>query len=198
MPPCRTQPWRKRFTTNQVKCLAQFIKQFGPVAHLLVGKLDALRPYCIRCSGIGETRKAKVNKVGADGFFMERLAKKQSENKTELRGVMLLQTAVYKLVVLGKQPNIIVSSEMGEHPKRIDCHTAVGIKRKLIQFLFKTIVTHTVGRCAQLHDFRFRKTVSEEGFHICKSTTLNPNGKIFSENYCCLDSQQIVIQKSSW
>jgi hypothetical protein len=38
--------------------MAQFIKQFGPVAHLLVGKLDALRPYCIRCSGIGYTRKA--------------------------------------------------------------------------------------------------------------------------------------------
>jgi hypothetical protein len=51
----------------------------------------------------------------------------------------------------------------------------------------------SVRRARQLHDFRLRKTVSEEGFHICKSTTLNPNCKIFSENYCCLDSQQIVI-----
>ena len=36
------------------------------MAHLLVGKLDALRPYCIRCSGVGYTRKAKVNEQGQD------------------------------------------------------------------------------------------------------------------------------------
>ena len=54
---------------------------------------------------------------------------------------------------------------MGERPKRIDSHTAVVVKRKLIQFLLKMIVMRTVSRGAQLHDFRLRKTVSEEGFH---------------------------------
>lgn len=138
------------------------------MAHLLVGKLDAQCSYCIRCSGVGETRKAKVNKVGADGFFIEWLAKKQSEDKAELSGVMLLQTAVYKLVVLGKQPNIIVSIEMGERPQRIDSHTSVVVKRKLIQLLLKMIVTCALGQGAQLLDFRLRKTVSEEGFHTIK------------------------------
>ena len=42
------------------------------------------------------------------------------------------------------------------------------------------IVMRPVGRGAQLLDFRLRETVSEEGFHIYKSTTLNPNSKIFS------------------
>ena len=81
--------------------MAQLVKQFGPILHLFVGKFDAQCPYCIRCSGIGYTRKAKVNEVGADGFFFTRLAKKTTENKAELRGVLLLHTAVYKLVVLG-------------------------------------------------------------------------------------------------
>ena len=67
--------------------------------------------------------------------------------------------------MLGKQPNIIVSIEMGERPKRIDSHTAVVIKRQLIKFLLKMIVMRPVGRGAQLHDFRLRKTVSEEGVH---------------------------------
>lgn len=134
------------------------------MAHLLVGKLDALRPYCIRCSGVSYTRKAKVNKVGADGFFIEWLAKKQSENKAELRHVLLRDGTFDKLVVLGKQPNIIVSSEMRERPKRIDSHTAVVIKRKLIQFLLKMIVTCALGQGAQLLDFRLRETVSEDGF----------------------------------
>lgn len=138
------------------------------MAHLIVGKLDALRPYCIRCSGVGETRKAKVNKVGADGFFIEWLAKKQCEDKAELSGVMLLQTAVYKLVVLGVKPLVVCHREMCERPKRIDSYTAVVIKRQLIQFLLKMIVTHAVGRGAQLHDFRLRETVSEEGLHTIK------------------------------
>jgi len=68
--------------------LAQFIKQFGPVFHLLVSKLDALRPYCIGRLGVG------------------------------------------------KHPNIVVDSEMGKRPKRIDSHKAVVVKHKLIkQFL---------------------------------------------------------------
>lgn len=126
------------------------------MAHLLVGKLDALRPYCIRCSGIGEMRKAKVNKVGADGFFIEWLAKKQSEDKAELSGVMLLQTAVYKLVVLGIKPLAVCHREMCEYPQRIDSHTAVIVKRQLIQFLLKMIVTRALGQGAQLLDFRLR------------------------------------------
>ena len=96
---------------------------------------------------------------------MEWLVKKQSEDKAELSGVLLLQTAVYKLVVLGKQPNIIVSSEMGEHPKRIDCHTAVGIQCQLVQFLFKIVVMLALDQGAQLLDFRLRKAVSEESVH---------------------------------
>ena len=116
--------------------MAQLVKQFGPILHLFIGKFDALRPYCIRCSGVSETRKAKVNEVGADGFFFKRLAKKNTENKAELRGVILLQTAVYKLVVLDVKPLIICRREMRERPKRIDSHTAVVVKRKLIkQFL---------------------------------------------------------------
>lgn len=144
--------------------MAQLVKQFGPILHLFVGKFDAQCPYCIWRSDIGETRKAKVNEVGADGFFFKRLAKKNTENKAELRCVLFIQATVNKLVVLGKQPNIIVSIEMGERPKRIDSHTSVVVKRKLIQFLLKMIVTHAVGRGAQLHDFRLRETVSEEGF----------------------------------
>lgn len=85
---------------------------------------------------------------------------------------MFLQTAVYKLVVLGKQPNIIVSIEMGERPKRIDSHTSVIVKRQLIQFLLKMIVTRAMSQGAQLHDFRLRETVSEEGFSYNK-TILN-------------------------
>lgn len=135
------------------------------MAHLLVGKLNALRPYCIRCSGVGETRKAKVNKIGTDVFFIEWLAKKQSENKAELRHVLLRDGTFDKLVVLGVKPLIICRREMRERPKRIDSHTSVVVKRKLVQLLLKMIVTHAVGRGAQLHDFRLRKTVSEEGLH---------------------------------
>ena len=72
--------------------MAQLVKQFGPILHLFVGKLDAQCPYCIWRSDIGETRKAKVNEVGADGFFFKRLAKKNTDNKAELRGVLFLQT----------------------------------------------------------------------------------------------------------
>ena len=35
---------------------------------------------------------------------------------------------------------------MGERPKRIDSHTAVIVKRKLIQFLLKMIVTRAMRR----------------------------------------------------
>ena len=48
--------------------------------------------YTLHDLNIGETRKTKVNEVGADDFFCKRLAKKQSEDKAELRGVLRLQT----------------------------------------------------------------------------------------------------------
>ena len=96
--------------------MAQLVKQFGPILHLFVGKFDAQCPYCIWRSGIGETRKAKVNEVGADSFFFKRLAKKNTENKAKLRGVQLLQTAVYKLVVLG----VIVLLALGQGAQLID------------------------------------------------------------------------------
>lgn len=58
------------------------------------------------------------------------------EDKAELRGVLLLQTAVYKLVVLGVKPLVVCRCEMGKRPKRIDSHKAVVVKHKLIkQFL---------------------------------------------------------------
>ena len=104
--------------------------------HLLVGKLDTLRPYCIGRLGVGDSRQTEVYKGGADEFFMERLAKKQSENKAEFRHVVLCDGTYNKLAVLGKQPNIVVNCEMRECPKRIDSHAMVIVKRKLIkQFL---------------------------------------------------------------
>ena len=81
---------------------------------------------------------------------------------------MLRDGTFDKLVVLGVKPLIVCRCEMGKRPKRIDSHTSVVVKRKLIQFLLKMIVTHAVGRGAQLHDLRLRKTVSEEGFHTIK------------------------------
>ena len=70
-----------------------------------------------------------------------------------LCSVLLIQAAVNKLVVLGIEPGIVSQCEIREYPQRIGRHTAVGVKRKLIQFLLKTIVTRPVGRGAQLLDF---------------------------------------------
>lgn len=150
------------------------------MAHLLVSKLNAQGSDGIGRLRVSESRQAEINEVGTDGFFIEWLAKKQSENKAELRHVLLRDGTFDKLVVLGKQPNIVSQRKMRERPKRIDSHAAVVVKRKLIQFLLKKIVMRSVGRGAQLLDFILRETMSEEGFHICKSTTLNPNSKMFS------------------
>ena len=103
------------------------------MAHLLVGKLDAQGSDGIGRLRVSESRQAEINEVGTDGFFMERLAKKQSENKAELRHVLLRDGTFDKLVVLGKQPNIVSQRKMRERPKRIDSHTAVVVKRKLIK-----------------------------------------------------------------
>lgn len=106
------------------------------MAHLLVGKLDAQGSDGIGRLLVSESRQAEINEVDTDGFFIEWLAKKQSENKAELCHVLLRDGTFDKLVVLGKQPNIISQRKMRERPKRIDSHTAVVVKRKLIkQFL---------------------------------------------------------------
>ena len=101
LPQSRAQSRRQRFAAYHLKCLAQFIKQFGPESHLLVGKFDALRPYGIRRLGVGESHQTKINKIGTDGFLSIRLTKKKIEHKAQFCGILLLQAAVYKLVVLG-------------------------------------------------------------------------------------------------
>ena len=55
------------------------------MAHLLVGKLNAQGSDGIGRLRVSESRQAEINEVGTDGFFIEWLAKKQSENKAELR-----------------------------------------------------------------------------------------------------------------
>ena len=55
-----------------------------------------------------------------------------SENKTELSDVLLRDGTVDKLVVLGKQPNIVCQRKMREYPQRIDCNTTIIIQCQLV------------------------------------------------------------------